>query len=373
MINQTEKTGLFYLRTGWIRSAEFVQSSQIVIKAGVAMRLCTLAIDTKIPKLQATMIKDFFAQAPDGFSSLKRIASGIPDLSSNLVGIDWIAVSPKYSAAGKYNRQTKVLGLNLRSVMAEIKRADIEKSENMRADAKTVMNGVDNAASATGTIFSVEYSTGPGPDLLKAVINPQTGRPLVPFDVKQVRQKDDFGFYDRLIDEVGLSNIGRYELEMGIIREMFRQGMSEGDKDSLFNGITLALRGDRVTAKPGYALMLAIRSADNKGYLEKFERLVTKQVTSGTKKTAKKLRAANKTSQTPDVVAVLTLAAYTGKIKEETAAAYLDGRLNVPQYREVQAELRKYIQNAQDFMNEEGKEEKRILTLRFIIDTIKGI
>jgi len=359
----------FTIRPGYIRKASFTESTGIVIKAGNAVKMSKLALDVNISPLQKDSIKEFFGQAPDCFESLRRMSPSVPELSKKLSLIDTIAVSPKGRKGGKFIEGKNILALNLGTVMAEIKRADEEKADKIGQDAGTIAIGVDPASTSGGTIFSTGYASGPGNILFKEAIYK-----LMPFNVGDIYSEDKIGFYDRLIDEIGKGNVGRYELELAIVRQMFLKGMTEGEKESIFNGLMIALRGDRSVARPGYALKLAIKSADN-GYLAAFEKSVIKNVKSALKSLIKRLapsiKIAKDRGESEDLVALLILGAYLKTVSESVTEGYLNGKLQASQYADVKRGLRGWFNDVFEYLNGEEKDEKRIFTLQFVLDIIK--
>ncbi|HTY13205.1 MAG TPA: hypothetical protein VMD02_03340 [Candidatus Omnitrophota bacterium] len=377
MTSPVNQVSTFTLKTGWIRKAEFAGNAKIVIMAGPSMRMCTLAMDKNISVMQASALKDFFVQSQDCYGALQRIASRVPELPMRLSDISWIAISPRFSAGGKLIPQHQVLALNLKDVMTEIARQEKEKQDALHSDAATIAVGVDPATSCkdpNATVLSVEHKSGPGNNLFRLSAERFLS---IPIDImvpggKGLKQKDNFGFSERVIDEVGAGNIGRYVMEMAIIREMFRRGMTEAEKNNIFNGVTVALRGDRQSAKPGYALRLAIKTADKNGLMDEIESKTASRIKSETKKIVKKIKAANP-GLNPDSIAILTLAAYFGydNFNLDTAVAYVKGQFNNAQYQEIARKIGMFVNDVVAYLNGEEKEEKRVITLRFVLDVIK--
>lgn len=346
----------FRIRTGWVRKARFLKFATISLTAGPSIRPgVTVALDRKIPSLQLETIRNWFAggSVARNIMAVADLQELIPsvNLAQNMGRIELIAVSPKFSR-NQIRDNGKTLALTLKDVLQKSQELESKRAAQIFQQMGTIMDGIDAPAAASGTVFDTGYQAHPGGELFKLAVSK-----LLPLDVEAVH-KDKGEFQDWIIDSIGRKNIGTYEVELAIARQMFLRGQLP---NHTFKALEAAIRGDRQTATPGPILRMALKAAPS-SYLEEFESALTRRITKSCKKTFHKLNKLNRRKDIDiDGIAILTLGIVLGAISEQMAIKHVKGEEMQP--------VKHFLDVVKNYLE---TEEERIFSIKMSVNIMKA-
>ncbi len=358
------RAGNLQAKTGWVRSSAFRHQGYVVLKFGRGVRSpLQLLLDTGIPHIQAENIKSWInqgstaAQQSMPAAQLQQLVPGVNLKSGRLKAI---VVSPKFWR-NNLREDGAVIALTLKSVAPAADRFVQTRALAQFADARTAVDGVDRAFSGGETAIDVGYSVDSGGKLFEALVH---NSKLFPLKAKDVYKRDGSQFSFWLMDKVGETNVGVYEAELAIAREMFRLG--EINLGNLA-GMALAVKGQMVATTKGEALKSQLVQAGS-AYLNKFYQQLQRKAIKECGKRFQRLLSECTRAQLDvpeldlrDGVAILTLGYFLKKLDWNEIIQYLKGQFN--------REVHRYLTEVKAYLK---SEEDRIFTLGLVIDYLTG-